>query len=197
MPKTKNQRVAFEPKKNRAFRLNAGSDISSPTAGRGFLSAQKFILDVCCGGKMFWFDADHPNALYVDKRVMKRQVIWRKDEDKRYFEVKPDAVMDFRKLDLPSDRFSLVVFDPPHLLKRNGKTGWMNKKYGSLGDNWREDIKKGFSECFRVLKKRGVLIFKWSESEIPLSEILKLASPPPLFGHKTSRQTVWVCFIKL
>jgi len=31
----------------------------------------KFILDACCGGRMFWFDKHHPNALYIDNRSVK------------------------------------------------------------------------------------------------------------------------------
>ena len=31
---------------------------------------QKIILDVCCGGRMFWFDKKNPNALYLDNRIM-------------------------------------------------------------------------------------------------------------------------------
>lgn len=26
------------------------------------------ILDACCGGRMFYFDKDHPNILYIDRR---------------------------------------------------------------------------------------------------------------------------------
>ena len=35
---------------------------------------EKFILDACCGGRQFWFDKEHKNVLYVDKRVMKNEV---------------------------------------------------------------------------------------------------------------------------
>src|SRR5258708_7869361 len=115
----------------------------------------KKILDACCGGRTFWFDKQHPDALYVDRRRMKRQVIWVNGDESRSFEVEPDKVMDFRNLDLPSNTFRLVVFDPPHLMKRNGKTGFIHKKYGSLDLSWKDDITKGFNECFRVLKKDG------------------------------------------
>lgn len=168
------------------------------------MKTSKKILDVCCGGRMFWFDKKHPDALYVDNRTMERQVIWRDKGGARKgrlisFEVRPDVMMDFRKLDLPDRSFTLVVFDPPHLMKRNGKTGWMKKKYGSLDrETWQEDIRKGFSECFRVLKADGILIFKWSEAEIPLKEILKLTPERPLFGHPSGKaqKTHWVCFMK-
>lgn len=26
------------------------------------------ILDACCGGRMFWFDKAHPDAVYMDNR---------------------------------------------------------------------------------------------------------------------------------
>lgn len=159
----------------------------------------KKILDVCCGGRTFWFDKKHPDALYVDIRRFKKQVIWQKGKNKRLFEVKPDRIMDFRKLDLPSRSFTLVVFDPPHIVKRNGKTGWMGKKYGTLNkESWAKDLELGFAECFRVLKKDGILIFKWSEIEIKLGEILKLTPVQPLFGHRSGKNqnTHWVAFMK-
>lgn len=53
---------------------------------------------------------------------------------------------------------------------------WIDKKYGKLSDRWREDRSKGFSECLRVLKPNGTLIFKWNEEQIKLSEILPLFS---------------------
>lgn len=166
------------------------------SAREGILN--KSILDVCCGGRMFWFNKTHPDALFIDKRTFPKQVIWQSGRQKREFEVKPDMVMDFTKLEFPDNSFSLVVFDPPHLFKRNGKTGWMQKKYGSLIPGWKDEMKLGFSECFRVLKPAGVLIFKWSESEIPLSEILPLSPQKPLFGHPSGKtqNTHWVCFMK-
>jgi hypothetical protein len=70
--------------------------------------------------------------------------------------------MDFRNLDLPSRSFSLVLFDPPHLTSVNANS-WLAKKYGILNrDTWRHDIESGFDECWRVLRKNGVLVVKWS-----------------------------------
>jgi hypothetical protein len=31
----------------------------------------KPILDVCCGGKMFWFDKNNPNVEFCDIREIK------------------------------------------------------------------------------------------------------------------------------
>jgi len=74
----------------------------------------------------------------------------------------------------------------------------MAKKYGVLGFDWKNDIKVGFQECFRVLENQGVLIFKWNEAQIKTKEIIELAGQKPVFGHLTGRsgKTVWLCFMK-
>ncbi|MDQ3117820.1 MAG: class I SAM-dependent methyltransferase, partial [Verrucomicrobiota bacterium] len=71
-------------------------------------------------------------------------------------------------------------------------------KYGCLNGNWREMLRLGFAECFRVLKPNGTLIFKWADSENPVSEILALTPEKPLFGHKSGKKmgTHWVAFLK-
>ena len=66
------------------------------------------------------------------------------------------------------------------------------------GQSWQDDLSKGFAECFRVLESGGVLIFKWNENQIKVSEILKLTPNKPLFGHVTKRHggTIWLTFMK-
>lgn len=157
----------------------------------------KNILDVCCGGKMFWFNKKHPNAIFVDQRMVKPMIVG-KGRNARKFSCDPDIVMDFRSLKFPKNSFNLVVFDPPHYTKA-GKDSYMRQKYGILEATWKEDLKKGFEECFRVLKPHGILIFKWSEYSIPLKEILKLTPIEPLFGNKSGKaqKTHWVTFMKL
>ena len=153
----------------------------------------KYILDACCGSRMFWFDRKHPNALYVDNRKLKTTLC-----DGRKLVVQPDEIVDFRKMPYADGTFKMVVFDPPHM-KTLGKESWMAKKYGVLGDSWQEDIKGGFDECMRVLDVYGTLIFKWNESEVSLKELLGVIKTQPLFGHTTGRQakTIWMCFMKL
>ena len=158
----------------------------------------KKILDVACGGRMFWFNKAHPDTLYVDIREEKHFISrGNHGVDNRHRAILPDQVMDFRKLDLPDNTFSLVVFDPPHL--KLGRNSYFAQIYGSLEDTWQEDLKLGFAECFRVLKPDGVLIFKWNESDIPLKEILALTPVEPLFGHRSGKaqKTHWVTFMKL
>lgn len=153
----------------------------------------KRVIDVACGSKMFWFDKHNPDVEFCDNRT----VPYHEYYPHRYIEVSPDTVCDFTALPFEDGSYKLVVFDPPHLT-RAGDTSWTTLKYGRLSGNWKEMIRKGFSECFRVLAPDGVLIFKWSEVQIPLREILPLAPYLPLFGHRSgkSMNTHWLCFMK-
>lgn len=167
------------------------------------------ILDACCGGKMFYFDKNDKRVLFQDIRSFETILC-----DGRKFEVKPDIIADFTSMPYADETFYLVVFDPPHLLRNVGKSkfadiygslnsnakpaGWQHTKYGELHYNWPTIIKEGFKECFRVLKKNGVLIFKWNETDIKVSEILKLTDVKPVFGHRSGKlnKTHWICFYK-
>lgn len=149
----------------------------------------KTILDACCGSKMFWFDRENKNTLYMDKRTINTTLC-----DGRKLIVAPDIIADFCNMPFDNESFSLVVFDPPHLVKVGNKS-WLAKKYGKLSENWEDDIKQGFSECWRVLKPNGTLIFKWNEEQIPLKQILQLAPCSPILGNRRSK-THWIVFFK-
>lgn len=141
---------------------------------------------------MFWFNKRNPNALFLDKR----RVVHRFPGN-RIVEVDPDLVATFTALPFPDERFQIVVFDPPHLV-RCGPASWMGKKYGKLEKGWETEIEQGFRECFRVLKAGGTLIFKWNETQIPVSRILRLTPERPLMGQRCGKQagTHWIVFMK-
>lgn len=150
----------------------------------------KAILDACCGSRMFWFDRRHPDVVFMDRREETHTLC-----DGRTLEIKPDVVGDFREMPFSDGTFRLVVFDPPHLIHA-GESSWLAKKYGKLDQKtWREDLKSGFRECFRVLEPGGVLVFKWCEDQVSTAEVLKLASHEPLFGHRRGK-TVFLVFMK-
>jgi len=150
----------------------------------------KPILDACCGSRMFWFDKNDTRALFTDNRTVEETLC-----DGRLLKITPDIVADFRDMPFADENFYMVVFDPPHIV-RGGDNAWLVKKYGKLDkQTWQEDLRKGFSECFRVLKPNGVLIFKWNEEQIKLHDVLKLTSVKPLFGNRRSK-THWVVFMK-
>lgn len=139
-----------------------------------------------------WFDKKDQRALFGDIRDEEHLLC-----DGRVLKVEPEVIMDFRKLPFPDATFSMVVFDPPHLT-RAGRDSWLRAKYGILTDDWRDDIAKGFAECFRVLKPGQFLIFKWNETQVRVREILALTGEQPLFGHKSGKRekTHWITFMK-
>ena len=156
------------------------------------------VLDACCGPRMMWHDKTDSRVTFVDRRDEDYEV----KPDRAYpsgtvIRVRPDVVADFTKLPFEDETFWHVVFDPPHLI-RGKELGTMTKKYGCLNGDWKEMLRGGFAECFRVLKPNGTLIFKWCETEIPLREILALTPEKPLYGHKGGQKSVthWVAFIK-
>lgn len=148
---------------------------------------------------MFWFNKQRPDVLYCDIRKEEKGFI----KARVNFEINPDKIIDFRNMPFADHSFKLVVFDPPHI-KFRGHKSWASQKYGSLNSKtWEQDLKKGFEECWRVLKRDGVLIFKWSTERdsrsVKIGEVLKLFNKEPLFGHPSGRSgnTMWVCFMKL
>lgn len=157
------------------------------------------VLDACCGSKMFYFDKENSNVLYVDNRNVENEIIWTSKDGKqvRTVDIMPDVVADFRKLPFDSETFFHVVFDPPHLVNVGDKA-YMGKKYGRLPSDWQEFLKKGFDECWRVLKVNGTLVFKWSAVQIPAEKIIAAIGRRPLYGNKCGKQnkTHWMIFFK-
>ena len=165
--------------------------------GAARVSTEKRILDACCGGKMFWFDKQNPDVHFCDKRMVESMMVG-KGRNARAFECKPDTVADFKRLPFEDNAFHLVVFDPPHLLRAGAETSYMAQKYGILPKDWQTEIHDGFHECMRVLKPNGVLIFKWNEVQITVTEIKTAIGADPLFGHVSGKRsnTHWLCFMK-
>lgn len=162
----------------------------------------KKILDVTCGSRSIWFNKNHPAAVYCDKRREVYHDLWKSNaasgRSPRDCIIEPDVQCDFTSLPFEDGSFSLVVFDPPHLIKAK-ETAWLVKKYSKLDENWPQMLHDGFSECMRVLKLDGVLIFKWSEYDIPAEKVWKAIGQKPLFGHHSGKnsKTFWGCFMKL
>lgn len=153
---------------------------------------EMLILDPTCSAKSIWFDKENPHVIYCDKRSGQVQY---KEMDDRDWIITPDVQCDFTELPFASGIFDMVVFDPPHLMNVGPR---LAAKYGKLFANWRDELRSGFDENWRVLKPNGTLIFKWAVNDIPLREVLALAPSQPLFGHTTGSksQTRWICFIK-
>lgn len=158
------------------------------------------ILDPCCGSRMMWKDKADPRVVFGDIR---REVITVTDRSHgnesgtRTLRIEPDTLIDFRAMPFSDDSFRLIAFDPPHLV-RAGPRSWLSAKYGKLGEDWRDDLRQGFSECFRVLEPGGVLVFKWNEVQVKVRDVLTLTPNQPLFWHLSGRKglTHWLVFAK-
>lgn len=64
---------------------------------------------------------------------------------------------------------------------------------------YNKDVRKTCVEAvFDEFAEHGVLIFKWNETQIPVSQILKLTTCKPLFGNKQPNRTGthWIVFMK-
>lgn len=120
---------------------------------------EKKILDVTCGSRTIWFNKNHPNALYCDRRNEEYELYFGKSHTNlRKCYVHPDVQCDFTKLPFEDNSFSLVVFDPPpsYWGKRNcvvgqeiRKTGrnmatdasrWISRVYACAEGGWSFDI---------------------------------------------------------
>lgn len=155
------------------------------------------VLDACCGPKGMWFDKHDRRAVFMDCRRETHVDTYPCGTKTNVID--PCVVGDFAKMVFPDESFRMVVFDPPHIESVAGITeGQITKKYGSLKEGWREMLRAGFAECFRVLKPEGVLIFKWNDCRFPVRDILALTPEKPLFGHRSGKKmgTHWIAFLK-
>jgi len=158
------------------------------------------VLDPASGTRMMWDDKANPDVIFGDIRTETITVTDRSHgntKGTRTLNIEPDMEMDFRNLPFDDGVFNLVAFDPPHLV-RAGPKSWLAAKYGKLSDDWRDDLRQGFKECFRVLHPDGTLVFKWNETQIKVREVLDLAPMRPLFGHLSGRKSLthWLVFMK-
>lgn len=161
----------------------------------------KPVLDATCGSRMIWFNKNNELAVFVDKRELDNEAIWTSGDGKvtRYCNIHPDIIADFTFLPFEDNTFYHVVFDPPHLIQ-GGDNAWMVKKYGKLNkDTWKRMLHDGFSECMRVLKPYGTLIFKWNETQIPVKDVITAIGAEPLYDNRSGKQgkTHWMAFIKV
>lgn len=161
----------------------------------------KPVLDATCGSRMIWFNKNNELAVFVDKRELDNEAIWTSGDGKvtRYCNIHPDIIADFTCLPFEDNTFYHVVFDPPHLIQ-DADNAWMVKKYGKLNkDTWKRMLHDGFSECMRVLKPYGTLIFKWNETQIPVKDVITAIGAEPLYENRSGKQgkTHWMAFIKV
>lgn len=156
----------------------------------------KIVLDACCGPRMFWFERADPRAVFVDvRRETHTAADFSITNGERQIVVDPDIIAN--SLPFDDESFALVVFDPIFLEQPAICSLAGDVRCKLIGD-WQDMLRHGFDECFRVLRPDGVLIFKWSETQFPVSQILALAPECPLFGQRCGKtsKTHWIVFMK-
>ena len=143
------------------------------------------ILDATAGSRGIWYQKDLPFVTWMDKRKGK-YTSYISPKDKRVINVNPDVVADWTKtIPFENNYFDMVVFDPPHLVKKPcKKLSRMEYQYTSLNkDTWKQDLQKGFNELFRVLKPYGFLVLKWCETNIKIMDVVGLSPYKPMFSN--------------
>lgn len=152
------------------------------------------ILDACCGGRFWWWDKQHPLAVYVDNRVAPPG----SRADRPNWSVEPDIVADFRELPFDDQAFQLVLFDPPHIA-REQPSGNIANQFGALTRSTeQDDLRRGLTECWRVLAPGGTLVLKWAGA---LERVRPHFPTDPIVGTRTLRRgsglgTRWFIFYK-
>lgn len=164
------------------------------------------ILDATCGFRGIWYQKHHPFVTFMDKRMgtfyfTDNAPKMKLGNDRRY-NINPDIVSEWKDAPFPDNHFDMIIFDPPHLLKKkDGSKSAMMIPYGALDrETYKQDLKQGIKKLFNILKPEGIFILKWCENHIPIEEIFKLMPYKPLFGTNTKRKSshanYWVVFIK-
>lgn len=141
------------------------------------------ILDLSAGKRAIWFNKNHPDCIYLDKRE----------------EVNPTIVCDTRQLPFgKGNNFKLICWDPPHM--NCGPNSNMSKCYGyHTTAEILDTIEKTSAEAHRVSDPGALMAFKWNNHDITLKRVFALMPQwEPLFGHLTKdgpgSQTYWVMF---
>ena len=154
------------------------------------------ILDATAGYRAMWLNKQDPDAVFLDRRR----------------EVKPDVVAVWQALPFPNEVFTVVNWDPPHMVYRvEGKPSFLTDRIGLLErETWPADLKNAFDELMRVVSPGGILLLKWNDNHIRAKRLLSLFKARPKFGSqvggsrgfRTKRSneprstTSWFCFIK-
>ena len=146
------------------------------------MEIDKIIIEACCGGRHKKIQKNNPNTVFMDIRAVERGTISLQPN----WCVEPDIVSSYTNMPFEDNSFNLINWDIPHKLGKD--KGIITMKYGHLDpENWKETTAQGFIECMRVLKKYGVLIFKFNDVSISFKEVLDLFPIRPLFGTPTKK----------
>ncbi len=151
------------------------------------------------GCRSIWFDKEHPDCLYVDRRPLIVPTQKRGDKlDVSTLAWTPDIVADNSALPFRDNLFSLIVYDPPHrgftadsnMGRRYGPTSW---------DELRGSVRAAAKESHRVAEPGALFAMKWNDVHLSMDTVLGLMFSywRALVGHSmigTNAQSItrWV-----
>ena len=100
------------------------------------------ILDATCGTRSIWYQKNHPYVTFMDKRNGIQHSTHK--DNPRKIKVNPDIVCEWKDAPFPDNHFDMIVFDPPHILRKNVNDDNFNLgiRYGFLPkDGWQHHLK--------------------------------------------------------
>lgn len=109
------------------------------------------ILDACCGSKMFWFDREHKETVYMDNRMENTTLC-----DGRKLIVKPDIVADFRKMPFENETF----LTPKECWRLQGFSDEQYEKAATVNSNSQLYKQAGNAVTVNVVEEIGRHIMK-------------------------------------
>ena len=123
------------------------------------------ILDATAGNRMMWKNKAPPNVVFVDKEYKLKRA--------------PDVFCVWKNLPFRSGSFSLIIFDPPHMIHSNPLPYLVDPMLSFYGvfKNKRElviNIIKAAKEFHRVGER---LCLKWYDEYLSLWRLLPLFKP--------------------
>jgi hypothetical protein len=118
---------------------------------------------------MWWWDKAHPLAVYMDVREAPRGSVGELTGHPEWnpnWSCEPTCSATSATMPFEDESFQLVVFDPPHVTREKQPPEGINGlKYGALHpETEQEDLRRGFAECWRVLRSErdaDVQVGRW------------------------------------
>ena len=122
------------------------------------------ILDVTAGNRMMWKVKDNPCVVFLDKEPA--------------LAIPPDVLATWDRLPFPDNYFSVIVFDPPHLIRSNPPPYFTNPKEKYNWYGWfktrREMVVSIIGADKEFARVAPMVLLKWYEDEVPVDNIVGL-----------------------
>jgi hypothetical protein len=160
-------------------------------------------LDATAGNRLLWPCKNPPEFIFMDRETE--------------LKVSPDIFCAWEHLPFRDNVFHTIIFDPPHLITKNGPTYYKNPENagGPKGTfyGWyvsKIDLIKRLTRAAKEFYRVGkVVSMKWYEGSMVLEKVIplmrpwvnfKIFKPRPRMGRrawrKSSSNTWWVTFVK-